>query len=422
MTNGGPRLKRSGERDSSGLSRRSLLSASLLGAVAASAAGCGSTRPEPSPARAGLPHGPDILIGACLELSGYGSVAGIAAQRGLTIAQDKINTIGVSVANTIRNVQLKIKDSGSDPQTAADLTRELIDADHVSVIIGGATAATSTAMADVAEKAAVPMLSTALADSIIRPLTERRFVFKLPPSAADVADLITAQLAKLGLVKIALLAETGAHGDSGMAALVTSAHNAGLQIVLADRLPLGAGTNFAMQAATQSGRVFRAKPDAVVVWSVAPTSDAAAASLRLAGYTGPMFFDTGAAAGSSLSPQTRAALEGSYLVGPSVLGGAPHEVTTPASGNRKDFVDDYTRRYGTISGLAVYAADALNLVAASAARYGSSTPVKVRNALESFPFSGLAGTYSFSTINHGGVDRDLLTMFQLSMAGWLPVS
>jgi len=85
-------------------------------------------------------------------------------------------------------------------------------------------------------------------------------------------------------------------------------------------------------------------------------------------------------------------------------------------------VDDYTRRYGSISGLAVYAADAVNLLAASAARYGSTSPLRIRNALESFPFSGLAGTYSFSTINHGGVDPDLLTLFRLDMAGWGPVS
>jgi len=421
MTDGYRQRRRPGVPVAGGLSRRSVLSAGMFGVVAAGLAGCGR---QSNPAAAGRPQGPDLVLGACLELTGSGSTVGLAAEHGLTIARDRLNTVGVSVAKSVRTVTVIVKDSASDPKAAADITRDLIDNGHVSAIIGGATAETSVTMAEVAEKAKVPMLSTALADSLIRPLTDRRFVFKLPPAAADVADLITTQIAKLGYTRIAVLAQVGPHGDSGLAEIITSANNAGLQIVLSDRLPAGTGANFAAQVAPLAASVVRAAPQATVIWSVAPTSEATATALRAAGYTvaHPLFFDTGAAAGGSLTPQARATLQGSYLVGPSVVGGAPHEVTTPASGNRKDFVDDYTRRYGSISGLAVYAADAVNLLAASAARYGSTSPLRIRNALESFPFSGLAGTYSFSTINHGGVDPDLLTLFRLDMAGWGPVS
>jgi branched-chain amino acid transport system substrate-binding protein len=86
--------------------------------------------------------------------------------------------------------------------------------------------------------------------------------------------------------------------------------------------------------------------------------------------------------------------------------------------NQVEFFQQYSRLYGFFSGLAVYAADALNLVAKAAHKAGTSGRVKLRDALEGAPYDGLAGEYVFSTLTHGGVDQSSLSIFQMQHTGW----
>jgi branched-chain amino acid transport system substrate-binding protein len=104
------------------------------------------------------------------------------------------------------------------------------------------------------------------------------------------------------------------------------------------------------------------------------------------------------------------------------MGGRPIAVTTPAELDQVDFFEQYTQLYGAFSGVAVFAADALNLVAA-AAESGRTAPtrLRVRDELEAAPYDGLAGQYIFSTLSHGGVQADSLSLFQMRRADWVKV-
>jgi branched-chain amino acid transport system substrate-binding protein len=165
-----------------------------------------------------------------------------------------------------------------------------------------------------------------------------------------------------------------------------------------------------------------AGPDAVVIWAVSPVSGLAARALRAAGYDRKLLFDSGAASDDSLTPANRAAMAGSYVVGPQILAGSPVAVNTPNGAQQQEFFNRYTQEWGNFSGLGVYGADALRLLTSAASQAGAATPLRIRNELESVPFDGLAGTYIFSTANHGGVRPEALALFSLQGNGsWLQV-
>ncbi|HKS99334.1 MAG TPA: ABC transporter substrate-binding protein, partial [Rugosimonospora sp.] len=304
-------------------------------------------------AAAQMPAGVDLVIGASLELTGIGATVGQAQRKAITIAQDKLNATGVIVNNRLSRVQVTIQDNASDPTRSAAHAQAFAADPTVLALVGGNLASTAKAMMPIAEQQKIPLLATADADSILRPIAGHRFSFKLGPNAADVAKMLTAAIREQAATKIAIVAELGDHGDSGVAAVTTAANNDGLTVLQTVRVPVGA-RDYGEQAQAVTAR----QPDAVVVWAVAPTSGLVARALRPAGYGGPLFFDAGAASEDGLSALNRAATVNSFMVASSILGGRPVAVTTPAELAQVDFFEQYTQLFGAFSGISVYAADA----------------------------------------------------------------
>src|SRR5690349_16133406 len=105
------------------LTRRSVLATGLLGGLAAVTASCGNRLAAAAPA---LPRGEDFTVGACLDLTGAGKVAGAAAQRGLQVALDRINQSGVTVGSAVHQIRLVTRDTASDPATATAMAKDLV--------------------------------------------------------------------------------------------------------------------------------------------------------------------------------------------------------------------------------------------------------------------------------------------------------
>lgn len=183
------------------------------------------------------------------------------------------------------------------------------------------------------------------------------------------------------------------------------------------RLP-ATGADFA-SAAT---RVASGKPDGVTIWATAPSSGAAARALRDAGYQGPIFFDAGAVAEETLSTENAEAVEGSFVVHPMALSGSSLTNTTSAGLARRDFVFRYIQEHGSFSGFAPYASDAVHLITAAARLANSVDRGRLRVYLARQVTEGIAGSYAFAPIRHGGMEPDSLGVFTVSRGEWTRIS
>ncbi len=397
------------------LSRRRALTGGLgLTASATLGGGCSRLFGDSTTTNGPVGTSGELVIGANLELTGVGSTLGKLQEQALLIAAGELNIDGIPFGDRRLAVRVIVRDNGGNPESAAQISQDLINNERVSAILGATTVETAMAMITVAEQRKVPLLCLNSGEEITLPLPARKFTYKLGPNASDVGALISRELLRQQATTVALLASGDGHGDAGANALPRALTAVGLQHTLTVRLP-------------QSGRAFgdaarqiaNAKPKAVVVWALAPISAAAVAALRDAGYPGKIILDAGAGADETLTGPNGAAMEGTYIIHPAVLGGAPLMATTPSGRAARDFIYRYIQQYGTFSGFAPYAADALNLVAFAARRGVNVDPLRLRGRLEAGPMEGIAGAYAFQPISHGGLEPDALVLFTAKGGTWV---
>lgn len=356
----------------------------------------------------------ELVVGVNLELSGVGATLGKLQEQALRIAAAQLNTTGIAFGDKRLSVRLVVLDNGGVPETAAQLSRELIEREKVSAVIGATTVETAMGMIPVHEPRKVPLLCLASGDDVSLPLPNRKFIYKLPPNASDVAAVLSASLKAQQPGSVALLAAGDGHGEAGARALPRALEAANVAHAGTVRLP-ATGRAFGDSAR----QIVALRPKAVVVWAMAPVSGAAVAALREAGYTGTVFLDAGAGADETLTGPNGPAVEGSYIVAPTVLSGAPEMATTPSQRAARDFIYRYIQEYGTFGGFAPYAADALNLLAVAARRGVSLNPQRLRGRLEAGAVEAIAGAYAFQPISHGGIEPDALVLFAARRGAWI---
>jgi branched-chain amino acid transport system substrate-binding protein len=355
-----------------------------------------------------------MVVGVNLELSGVGATLGKLQEQALRVAAGQVNATGIPFGDKRLSVRLIVRDNGGAPDTAGQVSRELIERDKVSAIIGGTTAETAMSMIAVHEPSKVPLLCLSSGDDIALPLPNRRFIYKLAPNGYDVAAVLAASIKSRQAGRVALLASADGHGEAGARALPHALSASGLNLAGTVRL---AATGQAFGESAQ--KIVALQPAAVVVWAMAPLSAAAVAALRDAGYTGPVFLDAGAGADETLTGPHGNAVEGSYIVASTVLGGAPLMATTPSQRAARDFIYRYIQEYGTFAGFAPYAADALNLLAVAARAGRSIDPQQLRERLEAGGVEAIAGAYAFQALSHSGIQPDALVLFAARGGAWI---
>jgi branched-chain amino acid transport system substrate-binding protein len=125
-----------------------------LAAIAASVlalAACSSS----SPAAGHGTHAP-LVLGAVLSLTGSGSSEGPQQEKAIDLAVSQIDAAG-----GINGAQLEvlIRDDGSNPAAGAGLMRQLITTDHVLAVIGPTTSDVAVTADPVADQLHVPVIA-----------------------------------------------------------------------------------------------------------------------------------------------------------------------------------------------------------------------------------------------------------------------
>jgi branched-chain amino acid transport system substrate-binding protein len=345
-----------------------------------------------------------IVIAADLELSGASAPTGKVYQRALELKVEQLNASG---ALGDRKIELKVKDNRSD---AAESLRNINDfsADQQvsAIIMGGCNECASGAVRTIDEKR-IPTIALASAGSIIEPVTQRRYVFKLAPNAADGAAALTTELRRRGLDKVAVLHSADSYGQEGLTALTREFRNADLDLVRAEQV-----RTTDTEVSSQVASLMAKKPEAMVVWTPPEQAALAAASARQRSFARALFLDTSAGGDLFLGASSRST-ERATLIFTQTMVIDDVIATTPAKAARRQWFQDYTARYGGYHGFSSFAADAVQLIADAELRAGGE-PGRVdretlRNVLETSQLDGLTGPIRMTPENHSGLMPQALT-------------
>lgn len=394
-----------------GVSRRGLLSGAAI-AAGATLTGCGSLSSTSAISTGRVMSDETIRIGASLELSGSNAVFGRLQERAIAIALADLNVDGVRVGDSYRRLEVITRDNRGDAGTATDVADELAGL-NVCAIIGGISAEAALATIKVTEQKHLPYLSMCAGDSIAIPLATRKFTYKLAPNSSDVSTRLAQQMRSEGQRNVVIVATTDVVGRDGTRAMMAALAAADRKLADVVTLP-ASGKDYAGAGA----RAVDSAPDAIVIWSNASNTARAIAAIRDSNDNVPIYLPPCAVDDDTLTDKTTARMHNVFVCYSPVLAGAPFIVNTASGRATRTFVNRYSQEYGSFSGCMPFGADALSLVAAAARRASTVDPRRLRGALESTPYDGVAGSYGFSPIDHGGMAPEVLVMFSAQRTGW----
>ncbi len=351
-----------------------------------------------------------LVIGADLELSGAYAAIGTVYQRALQLRIDQLNAQG---GVNGRRLVLEPKDNHSDPVVSVGNVDGFTTEPGVAAIITGVCSECLLNVAGIVRDKEIPTVSLAPASAVTRPVTDRRYVFKLGPNADDSAAVLATDLGGAGVHTIAVLSTDGVDGNDAQAAINAQATKVAASVV-SHQVCRVTDTDLAqpVRAAVQNN------PDALVVATLPEQATLAAKSAREAGYPGRIFFDATAAGDLFLSGPGASGSEGAIMVAPQTLVIDDLIATTPANIARKRWFDDYTSRFGTFTGYSTYAADAVRLIADAIRTAGGPTHRKTRDIMEGSAFDGLSGQVRFTPDNHSGLTPRALTTVVARSGRW----
>ena len=172
-----------------------------------------------------------------------------------------------------RQVQLIVKDSGANAEKAISFTKQLIDEDGVVAIIGPTTSGESLAIKDICQKAGMPLISCASAETITTPVA--KYVFKVPPKDNYIVEWMYQTMNTLKISKIGVVAANTGFGNGGKAQLEKYASKYGITIAISEVYDANATDLSALLTKVNAAGV-----QAVVNWSIEPAQSIVAKNMK----------------------------------------------------------------------------------------------------------------------------------------------
>lgn len=226
------------------LSRRTLLAAIALGAVAARASedGVGGGR---------------IVFGQPVPLDGPASALGIGMRDGIAAAFAEVNATG-----GVKGLKLELlsRDDGYDPNKSIDAAKKLLDEDKVFALIGSVGTPTAAAVQPIAAERGVPFIGSFTGAEFLRDPKNSNVINLRASYFQETEELVERLTKDLAITKIGIFYQDDTYGRAGLA---------GVQKALAKRsmAMAGEGTYERNTVAVKGGLVAirKAAPEAVIM-------------------------------------------------------------------------------------------------------------------------------------------------------------
>lgn len=381
------------------LTRRVTASVIASTLIAAGLAGCGSDDDSGGDVT-------DVVIGADLTV---GSTVDTAYARALQLKVEQLNASGE--LGKYRLV-LRIQDNRADTTSSLRNIGTFADDSQVAAIISGSCGGCVVDASKTINDKRIPTIALAPGDDVSSPVASRRYIFKLGANPTDSAAALVAELKQTNKKRAALLYTDGLYGHDGDTAMRKSLEKGGITVTQSQTVR-AAATDITQAVAT----LVADKPDALIAVTSPDQTALAATSARAANFGGGIYFDAGAAGDTFVPQAATTAMNNATMVFTQILAIDDVIATTPAKASRQQWFRDYTSRYGSYSGVASFAADAVDLIASAVAQVGGDRE-RIRDILETSQTDGLSGSIRLTPDNHSGLMPQSLTLLVVRSGRW----
>jgi branched-chain amino acid transport system substrate-binding protein len=328
-------------------------------------------------------------VGAVLPLTGSAAVWGQNAKMGIDLAVDEINAAGGVNGDRL---EVLYEDSQSEPKVATSALQKMISTQNVHVVVGDIASSSVLAMAPIAERSKVVLLSPGASNPEIT--NAGKFIFRNWQSDALEGEVDAAfAYNTLGWKKVATLYVNNAYGAGLEKVFVESFTKLGGNVLTREAFAQGA-TDMRAQIA----KVAAAKPDGIYMPGYPPEMALTLKQMRESGVSLPALsvqaFDD-----PEILKRAGSAAEGVVFSVPK-----PPDTADPVV---SEFQRKYKERYGKDPGVCSDTGyDAIRIIA-SVMKQGAKTGDEIRRKLETVKdFPGAAGRTTFDA--NGDVIRDFV--------------
>ncbi len=343
-------------------------------------------------------------IGAIFSVTGPTSFIGDPEKKTLEMLVEEINRAGGINGHPVEAI---IYDTQGEETLAVQKFMRLVMQDRVLAIIGPSRTGTSLAVAPLAERYRVPLISCAAGIKIVEPV--KPYVFKVAQSDRLAVKKIYQYLKAKGLTKVALLTVSNGFGQSGREELKRLAPRYGIEIV-ADELFGPKDTDMKPQLI----RIRRTGAQVVICWGTNPGPAIVARNMRELGMPQKLIMSHGVASKRFIELAGKAA-EGIILPAGKLI--VAHELpdNDPQKPLLLSYIERYKARYGKEpSSFGGHAYDAFLLLKEALARAGADR-AKIREALENIKgLKGIHGVFNMSPQDHNGLsEREAFVLVEI---------
>jgi branched-chain amino acid transport system substrate-binding protein len=300
--------------------------------------------------------------------------------------------------------ELLVRDDRGDPNVAASVTRELIDAGVVAVI-GGGTSDTQLAMLPIVNEAEILDITTVGSTAIWDNAgigAEHPWAFQVGESVEASVIPHVAYLSGDGAeASIAELSVAIAYGISQSEASARAAQEVGVEIISRDFPPTATSFTAQLRELQDSGA------PGLLVWAFGPSAVQIVNDLKQIGWAPRIAGPLGLAEQSVIDAMGE--LAAGAAAGPVPNTFLADEEGAELSGLASEFYSRYTDISGTQGVdartlVAAFGFDHMMVLNAAVAEAGSSDPAALRDALDSgMEIDGARGTYRFAPDQRQGL-------------------
>jgi branched-chain amino acid transport system substrate-binding protein len=358
--------------------------------VAACGSSGGGTSPSSDAGNGGTDGGSTITIGAIMEETGPLASLGKPEVQAMQLAVEQVNASGGINGS---KVKLLVKDSASDPATAAAAARSLVG--KVQAVLGTATGASCRAVQPILDQAKILQYCQSPQDFEVTPL----FFYGLA-ALSDYPAATTPWLRSLKVHKLGLIGQDDATGDAtvGIFKEIVKQNPGEFSITTDQRFTSGA-TN----VETQMTKIRDTNPDLIVASTSANNIVPVVKAMNALGMKQPVYVATGSATLTALD-----VVKGDIPAGGMYSNAFWVDVSSeipssvPYAEQAKKFVADYKAKYGTIATHTEGNAYDAAMQVLTAMKDGAKTGEEIAAYLESHSYTGVIGEYNWSKTRHQG--------------------